>query len=133
VCVVRADGDVDLIGRVDDVIRTGGESVYPEEVEGILAAHPAVRDGCVVGVPDPNWGELVVACVVLAAQGVPWEELDRHFTASSLARFKRPRAYLCLDALPRNAAGKLQRRELREAARKADRLGEGTDSPIADC
>ena len=123
-CVVCADGDVDLIGRVDDVIRTGGESVYPEEVEGILAAHPAVRDGCVVGVPDPNWGELIVACVVLAAQGVPWEELDRHFTASSLARFKRPRAYLRLDALPRNAAGKLQRRELREAAREADRLGE---------
>jgi 2-furoate---CoA ligase len=123
VCVRRADGDLDLIGRVDDVIRTGGESVYPEEVEGVLTTHPMVRDGCVVGVPDPNWGELVVACVVLTAPDVAWEDLDRHFTTSSLARFKRPRAYLRLDALPRNAAGKVLRRELREPALKADRLG----------
>jgi 2-furoate---CoA ligase len=124
VCVRRADGDVDLIGRVDDVIRTGGESVYPEEIEGVLVTHPAVREGCVVGIPDPNWGELVVACVVLTGEEVPWQEFDRHFTASSLARFKRPRAYLRLNALPRNAAGKVLRRELRDAAHKADRLAE---------
>lgn len=123
VCVLRSDGDVDLVGRVDDVIRTGGESVYPEEVEGILALHPAVRESCVVGVPDPDWGELVVACVVVAGGEVSWNDLDTHFMSSTLARFKRPRAYLRLDALPRNAAGKVLRRQLRDAAVKADRLG----------
>ena len=123
VCVLRSDGDVDLVGRVDDVIRTGGESVYPGEVESILAAHPLVRDACVVGVPDPDWGELVVACVVLSKEVTSWEELDNYFTSSALARFKRPRAYLRLDALPRNAAGKVVRRDLREAALTADRLG----------
>jgi len=104
---------------VDDVIRTGGESVYPGEVEALLAAHPLVRDACVVGVPDPDWGELVVACVVLGTQATCWDEFDSYFTSSTLARFKRPRAYLRLDALPRNAAGKVDRRELREAALKA--------------
>ena len=126
VCLRRRDGDVDLIGRVDDVIRSGGESVYPEEVEGVLTTHPAVRDGCVIGVPDSGWGELVVACVVLGECKASWEELDRHFLSSALARFKRPRAYLRFDALPRNAAGKVLRRELREAAMHADRLGTDT-------
>lgn len=126
VCVLRTDGDVELVGRVDDVIRTGGESVYPDEIEGILGTHPAVRDGCVVGVPDANWGELVVACVVFAGETIAWEELDRHFTSSALARFKRPRAYLRVDALPRNAAGKVLRRELRDVAIHADRLGTDT-------
>jgi 2-furoate---CoA ligase len=122
-CVLRSDGDLELVGRVDDVIRTGGESVYPEEVEGVLAMHPAVCESCVVGVPDRDWGELVVACVVLGSAPTTWQELDNYFTASTLARFKRPRAYLRLDALPRNAAGKVLRRDLREAALKADRLG----------
>ena len=67
VCVLRDDGDVDLVGRVDDVIRSGGESVYPEEVEAVLATHPAIREAAVIGVPDPLWGEMVVACVALAA------------------------------------------------------------------
>jgi acyl-CoA synthetase (AMP-forming)/AMP-acid ligase II len=123
VCVLRSDGDVDLVGRVDDVIRTGGESVYPQEVEGILELHPAVRETCVVGVPDPDWGEVVVACVVVTGEEICWDDLDSHFTSSTLARFKRPRAYLRLDALPRNPAGKVLRRQLREAAVKADRLG----------
>ena len=78
VCVLREDGDVDLVGRVDDVIRSGGESVYPEEVEAVLAAHPAVREAAVLGVPDPLWGEMVVACVVLAAADAGWRELDAH-------------------------------------------------------
>ena len=130
VCVLRSDGDVDLVGRVDDVIRTGGESVYPGEVEALLAAHPLVRDACVVGVPDPDWGELVVACVVLGTQATCWDEFDSYFTSSTLARFKRPRAYLRLDSLPRNAAGKVLRRELRQAALNADRLGSNRGQTI---
>ncbi len=119
VCVLREDGDVELVGRLDDVIRSGGESVYPEEVESILATHASVREGCVIGVPDPAWGEMVVACVVFAQPDAKCEALDQHFKSSTLARFKRPRAYVRLDALPRNSANKVLRRELREAALKA--------------
>jgi 2-furoate---CoA ligase len=119
VCVLREDGDMELIGRVDDLIRSGGESVYPEEVEAVLATHPTVREVCVIGIPDAKWGEMVVACVVFGRAGAKCEELDGHLKASSLARFKRPRAYLALDSLPRNAANKVLRRELREAAVKA--------------
>ena len=60
---------MDLVGRVDDMIRSGGESVYPEEVEAVLATHPAIREAAVIGVPDPLWGEMVVACVALTAAG----------------------------------------------------------------
>jgi 2-furoate---CoA ligase len=119
VCVLREDGDFELIGRVDDLIRSGGESVYPEEVEALLATHPAVREACVVGIPDAKWGEMVVACVVFAREGGKCEELDQHLKASTLARYKRPRAYLRMDSLPRNAANKVLRRDLREAAIKA--------------
>jgi 2-furoate---CoA ligase len=119
VCVLREDGDLELIGRIDDLIRSGGESVYPEEVEAVLATHPAVREACVIGIPDPKWGEMVVACVVFARESGNCEELDEHLKSSALARFKRPRAYLRMDALPRNAANKVLRRDLREAAIKA--------------
>jgi acyl-CoA synthetase (AMP-forming)/AMP-acid ligase II len=116
VCVLRADGDVELIGRLDDVIRSGGESVYPEEVEGVLATHPAVREACVVGIADERWGEMVVACVVFNGS---CDQLDAHCQSSTLARFKRPRAYLKMDALPRNAANKVLRKDLRAAAAHA--------------
>jgi 2-furoate---CoA ligase len=113
VCVLREDGDVDLVGRVDDVIRSGGESVYPEEVEGVLGTHPAVRESAVLGVPDPLWGEMVVACVVLNDNESGWRELDAHCRASVLARYKKPRAYMMVDSLPRNAANKVLRTSLR--------------------
>lgn len=119
VCVLRDDGDLELIGRIDDLIRSGGESVYPEEVEAVLATHPAVREACVIGIPDPKWGEMVVACVVFAHESGKCEELDEHLKSSALARFKRPRAYLRMDSLPRNAANKVLRRDLRDAAIKA--------------
>jgi 2-furoate---CoA ligase len=128
VCILRDDGDVDLVGRVDDVIRSGGENVYPEEVEAVLATHPAIREAAVIGVPDPLWGEMVVACVALAAAGTRWQEFDAHCRASTLARYKKPRAYLTMDTLPRNAANKVLRQSLRETVNterergKSDRL-----------
>jgi 2-furoate---CoA ligase len=115
VCVLREDGDVDLVGRVDDVIRSGGESVYPEEVEAVLAAHPAVREAAVLGVPDPLWGEMVVACVVLNGAAAGWRELDAHCRGSALARYKKPRAYMTMESLPRNAANKVLRTSLRDS------------------
>lgn len=135
VCVLRDDGDVDLVGRIDDVIRSGGESVYPEEVEAVLATHPAIREAAVIGVPDPLWGEMVVACVALAVTNTHWQEFDAHCRASTLARYKKPRAYLTIGNLPRNAANKVLRQDLREvvnterAAGKAGRFHLVDDKP----
>ena len=113
VCRVRPDGDLDLSGRVDDIIRSGGENVHPDEVEAVLSQHPAVADLGVVGFPDDYWGEMVVACVVTNQQ-VTVADLDEWCQDSTLAGYKRPRGYLFVDSLPRNAANKLLRRELRE-------------------
>jgi 2-furoate---CoA ligase len=123
VCVMHENGDMDLVGLVDDVIRSGGESVYPEEVEALLASHPSVREAAVLGVPDPLWGEMVVACVVLNGSGAGWQALDTHCRSSALARYKRPRAYLTMESLPRNAANKVLRQALREMASKAREAG----------
>jgi acyl-CoA synthetase (AMP-forming)/AMP-acid ligase II len=126
VCVLREDGDMDLVGRIDDVIRSGVESVYPEEVEAVLATHPAIREAAVIGVPDPLWGEMVVACVALTAEGTRWQDFDAHCRASTLARYKKPRAYLTMDTLPRNAANKVLRQTLRDAV-NAERGGAKTN------
>ncbi|HEX7007584.1 MAG TPA: AMP-binding protein [Alphaproteobacteria bacterium] len=123
VVVVEPSGDLTLVGRVDDMIRSGGESIHPEEVEATLTAHPAIREVSVVGVVDPHWGQIVVACVVPGAP-VTASELDEHCRASTLAGFKRPRGYLFLDSLPKNAANKVLRRVLRDTALQA-RKGEG--------
>ncbi len=124
-CARLDGGRVDLRGRVDDVVRTGGENVHPEEVEAVLAEHPGVRESAVVGVTDPRWGQMVVACVVATAAAPGAGDLDAHCRASALAGFKRPRAYVFVDALPRNAANKVLRRVLREVAAAArDGVGE---------
>jgi O-succinylbenzoic acid--CoA ligase len=96
-------------GRLKDVIVTGGENVACAEVERVLEEHPAVVEAAVVGVPDPEWGEVVTAFVVLNgddASGLT------DFCRERLAGYKVPRALHTVDALPRNAAGKLLRREL---------------------
>ena len=110
----RADNGFDYVGRVDDAIRCGGEFIYPAEIEDILTAHPAIREACVLGLPDPKWGEIVVACVVTNGP-VTWQVLDQHCLASVTARFKRPRRYCFVQALPRNASNKILRHELRRA------------------
>ena len=120
---VEADGDLTLRGRVDDAIRSGGETVHPGEVESVLAAHPGIADCCAVALADAHWGEAVLACVVAAGHAPAAAELDAHCRASALARFKRPKAYLFLDALPRNAANKVLRRELRRLAEEAQAAG----------
>jgi long-chain acyl-CoA synthetase len=107
-----ADGFLTLKDRSKDLVITGGANVYPREVEEALLTHPGVREVAVVGVPDETWGERVVACVV-AAEGVGEAELDAHCLAR-IARYKRPRGYMFVEALPRNAYGKVPKRELRE-------------------
>ena len=105
------DGRLEIVGRKSDTIVTGGENVAPAEVEAALLAHPAVADAGVFGRPDPEWGEAVTASVVLRAPADP-QEL-REWVAGRLARFKVPKSVEPADALPRNASGKLLRRELR--------------------
>ncbi|MCX8004547.1 MAG: AMP-binding protein [Burkholderiaceae bacterium] len=109
-------GYLTLTDRSKDLIISGGSNVYPREIEEVLLAHPGVREVAVIGEPDPQWGERVVAFVVAAA-GTSAETLDAHCLAQ-IARFKRPRRYVFVDALPKNATGKVLKRELR--ARLAD-------------
>ena len=112
------DGDVTLIGRVDDMIRSGGENIYPEEIEATLETHASVDECSVVGLADPKWGQIVIACVVAAGDQPDIAEFDSHFRASALASFKRPRGYVFVNELPKNAAGKVLRRLLRELVAK---------------
>jgi 2-furoate---CoA ligase len=105
------DGDLWLDGRVDDMIISGGENIHPLEVEDVLARHDGVLEVAVVGAQDDRLGQRVVAIVVGAATP---EELDAHCLASELARFKRPREYRFVEALPKSASGKILRRALRQ-------------------
>lgn len=103
-------------GRADDMIVSGGENVYPREVEDLLARHPDVAEAAVVGVDDPEWGQRLVAYVVPAPGACPDpEELRRH-VRSELAAFKVPREVVVVPELPRNPTGKVLRRELRSRA-----------------
>jgi 2-furoate---CoA ligase len=118
IVALHDDGDVELRGRVDDMVLSGGENIHPEEVETVLMQHPAVRDAAIIGMPDDKWTERVVACVVIGDVdgGADAAVLDTWCQDSSLANYKRPREYLFLDALPRNAANKVLRRELKVQA-----------------
>ncbi|PZS13431.1 MAG: 2-succinylbenzoate-CoA ligase, partial [Solirubrobacterales bacterium] len=105
-------GRLTITGRKADTIVTGGENVAPAEVEATLLEHPAVADAGVFARPDPEWGEAIVASVVLReGAAAPVAEL-RAFCAERLAAFKVPKAFEFAPALPRSATGKLLRREL---------------------
>jgi acyl-CoA synthetase (AMP-forming)/AMP-acid ligase II len=107
-----AAGRLFIDGRDDDMIVSGGENVFPAEVEDLLAAHPAVREVAVVGVGDEDWGQRLKAVVVLhEAAGADEDELKR-YVKQNLAAFKVPREIAFVDALPRNATGKVLKREL---------------------
>lgn len=100
-------------GRADDAIRTGAETVWPDEVESVLRSHPGVADVAVAGRPDPEWGEHVTAWVVPASPHDPptLEQLREH-CRDDLARFKAPRDLRIVTALPRTASGKVRRSDL---------------------
>lgn len=104
-------GYLHLTDRAKDVIITGGSNVYPREVEEVLLVHQAVREAAVVGVPDPEWGESVRAFVVVDGAPDP-DDLIRH-CRDRLASFKKPSEVVFVPELPKNAAGKILKRELR--------------------
>jgi long-chain acyl-CoA synthetase len=110
---IDADGYVFIHDRVKDMIVSGGENVYPAEVENVLMAHPAIADVAVIGVPHEKWGETAKAIVVRAA-GVETNEQDIiDFARERLARFKCPTSVEWIDALPRNPSGKVLKKDLR--------------------
>lgn len=101
--------------RVDDMIISGGENIYPREVEDCLYAHGGVLDVAVIGQPDDRWGETVTAFVVKKDPSITEEELEEYCKNSELlANYKRPRKYIFCDVLPRNASGKIQKFVLRK-------------------
>ena len=114
---IDADGYLTIIDRLKDVVITGGENVFPAEVEAVLARHPAVADVAVIGIPDDRWGETVHA-VVVAAPGFDAPGFDADGLVSwareRLAGFKCPTGVTVVPELPRNATGKVLRARLRE-------------------
>ncbi len=110
---VDEEGYLFIVDRKKDMVVSGGFNVYPAEVEQALYRHPAVQDACVVGVPDAHWGEAVKAVVVLrAGMQAGEDELIAH-CGQLLAGFKKPRSVEFTDQLPKNANGKLSRKELK--------------------
>lgn len=101
-------------GRDDEMIVSGGENVFPQEVEDTLAVHPAVREAACIGVDDEEWGQRLVAFVALEAGSTASEDELKDWVRSNLARYKVPREVIFLDELPRNATGKVLKRVLRE-------------------
>lgn len=108
-----AEGDLFVTGRVDDMIITGGENISPLEIENCLSLHPDVVEIAVVGLPDERWGKVVTAFIKRRGS-VDEMELDAHCHASGLAKFKRPRRYVFVEAVPKSPVGKLLRRKLVE-------------------
>lgn len=110
------DGYLTLVGRSKEMIIRGGENIYPKEIEDLLTSHSDVLEAAVIGVPDPTWGEVVVAFV----QARPGADLDvgalRELCRSNLTSYKRPCAIHVLEALPKNPLGKLDKRSLRGRA-----------------
>jgi fatty-acyl-CoA synthase len=102
-------GYLTLRDRSKDVVISGGSNIYPREVEEVLLEHPDVAEAAVVGAPDAEWGEIVVAFIVGTAQA---DALDAHLL-DRIARFKRPKRYVHIDEMPKNSYGKVLKRELR--------------------
>ncbi|KAA9166482.1 AMP-binding protein [Amycolatopsis acidicola] len=106
-------GHLFLTDRIKDMIVTGGENVYPAELERVLREHPGIADAAVVGIPDERWGELVTAVVVPRPGSGLTETEVADFTAGRIAGYKRPRRVVLTQDLPRNATGKVLKRSLR--------------------
>ena len=109
-----ADGYVYIYDRVKDMIVTGGENVYPAEVENAIFGHPDLADVAVIGVPDEKWGESVKA-VVVARPGAPKDPASViAWARERIAHYKAPKSVDFVEAIPRNITGKILRREMRK-------------------
>jgi long-chain acyl-CoA synthetase len=116
IVVVDDEGYVRVVDRVNDVIISGGVNIYPREVEDVLAAHPSVVEAAVAGVPSETWGQQVVAFVVLQPGAEPDVSSFEEHCRRQLAGYKIPRRWQVVDSLPRNATGKIVKRDLPQVA-----------------
>lgn len=107
-----AGGRLTLKGRSKELIISGGSNIYPREVEEVLLEHPALREVAVIGVPDADWGEAVLACVACNGELRVSDHELHAFCLERIARFKRPKRYVFMTDLPKNAAGKIDKLEL---------------------
>jgi fatty-acyl-CoA synthase len=106
------DGSYTIAGRLKDLIISGGENIHPAEIEALLATHPGVAECAAFALPDETWGEIVaVAVVVKPGEAIAEQEL-RDWALGQLARYKMPRRWFFVQALPKTALGKVQRAEL---------------------
>ena len=134
-----ADGYYFITGRLKELIIKGGENIAPREIDEALLKHPAVLEAAAVGVPDPDYGQEIFACVVLKPGQQCSEAELREFCLNELGRYKTPKRIRLLDELPKGPSGKVQRLKLASAAggprltRIARRCGQGlspVDSPL---
>jgi fatty-acyl-CoA synthase len=121
ICMKTPDGYYKVTGRLKDMIIRGGENIYPKEIEEFIYTHPKVKDVQVIGVPDKQYGEEIMACIILKQGETMTEEEMKDYVKSHMARHKVPRYIEFTDAFPMNAAGKVLKYKMREDAAK--RLG----------
>jgi fatty-acyl-CoA synthase len=107
------EGFIYIVDRKKDMIISGGENIYPREIEELLYHHSKIREAAVVGIPDPLWGESVKAFVVLKSGMSMTEEEVIEYCKSHLASYKKPKVVVFADSLPRNPSGKVQKNLLR--------------------
>jgi fatty-acyl-CoA synthase len=111
---VDSDGYIFPVDRIDNLIISGGENIYPQEVEFFLSKHPSIVDVVVCGVPDEKWGQVVKALIVRRNPELTVEDVDRYCMEShELPRYRRPKIIEFVGALPRNVLGKIDRTALR--------------------
>ncbi|TDC40311.1 long-chain fatty acid--CoA ligase [Micromonospora sp. KC213] len=114
VAVTDDDRYAYIVDRIKDMIISGGENIYPAEVENVLVSHPAVAEAALIGVPDEKWGEVGLAFVVLHPGAQAGEEDLHGYLHGRIAKYKIPKSFRFVDELPRNATGKLLKSRLRE-------------------
>ena len=120
-----SDGDLWVLTRRSDLIVSGGENIYPEEVERVLLTHPAINEACIFGVPDPEWGQLVTAAVVLR-EPCDGENLIQ-FLRGQVSGYKVPRHIFFVESLPHTASGKLKRTEVAIGVQRLLTLGKNIE------
>ena len=111
------EGFITLVGRAGDMYISGGENIYPEEIERVYQAHPDVEEIAVIGIPDPDLGEIGLAFVVLRSGTSLDEEALKGHARGRLSRYKVPRRFVRVETLPRTVTGKIRKYLLREGVR----------------
>jgi acyl-CoA synthetase (AMP-forming)/AMP-acid ligase II len=114
ICTWDEEGFVTICDRMKDMIISGGENIYPAELENVLAACPEVQEAAVIGVASKKWGETPLAIIVPAPGASPTPESLKAYCKENLAGYKVPQLYELVESLPRNPSGKLLKTELRE-------------------